>query len=226
LPRLLSRALFVVGAVIAGTAVAWLLSTATASADTVPVPPIGNVLGTVTSIDVPAVPAVPSVPAIPAVPKVAGDLGKAVARLSERLPGRAVDVPAPPDVAPAPETPPAHAGRSATHARKPAPVHVSHGTMPTPTAVVPDRSPATVTPVSAPARPPVPARPMPRPVPGSLPAAPLGSGGVGSSGTGGSTPADTTGTSRVSAPGVLRVVPPTAPIGVVTPGRQPGITPD
>lgn len=215
---MLSRVLFVVGAAIAGTAAAWLLSTATASADELPVPPIGTVVDSVTSIRVPA--------AVPSVPKIAGELDRAVTQLGDRLPGRPVVVPAPATPPKAPATAPARTSRPSAHVDTRPPVR----TRPAPAAGrAPSASvltPAHVAATPAPAFPVLPARSVP-PQPSAPTNVPAGGGdGAGSPGTGGITPVDATGTAPVPALDAVRVVPVTTPTGRLTPGKQPGITPD
>lgn len=219
LPRLLSRVLFVVGAAIAGTAAAWLLSTATASADELPVPPVGTGVDCVMSVGVPAARVVPSVG------KVAGDLDLAVAQVGDRLPDRTVVGPAPTAPPRASATAPARTGRRSSHTAIRSAMRTR--LVPAPatgrasSARVPARAHVAVTP--APARP-VPPRPS---VPTTVPSPPAGSGdGAGSPGTGGITPVDATGAAPAPALDAVHVMPVTTPTGRLTLGKQPGITPD
>jgi hypothetical protein len=59
-----------------------------------------------------------------------------------------------------------------------------------------------------------------------VPAAPGGSGGAGAPGAGGLGLVDGAGSFPVPALDLVRVVPVTVPLGQVSVGKQPGITPD
>jgi hypothetical protein len=240
--RLLTRVLFVIGGTVAATALGWLISSATASAATVPglnIPgthanPTGAVTGVLTSLTLPAAPAptVPAVPKLPAPPAgtasmsgVAGALRTAVGRLS-------VDRAAPvaPLIAQPPTSTSAPAGQSGP-ASGPAP------TRPLPTvatvAPAPAGSAAVVESLSrqvtGPVLPAAPHPTAPNPVPWSpvtVPAAPSGGTVGGTTGAGGLGLVDTSGTFPVPGLDVVRVIPVTVPLGRVTTGKQPGITPD
>ncbi|HYS36256.1 MAG TPA: hypothetical protein VEO01_11550 [Pseudonocardiaceae bacterium] len=236
--RLLTRVLFVLGGTVAVTALGWLISSTTASAATLPdlnVPgthanPAGGVTGVLTSLTLPAAPT-PTVPKLPASPAgtasmsgVAGELRTAVGRLS-------VDraVPVAPLIAQPPTSTSAPAGQSGS-VSGPAPARP----LPTVTTLAPaPAGPATVVEslspqVTGPVLPAAPHPATPNPVPWSpitVPAAPGGSVG-GATGAGGLGLVDTSGTFPVPGLDVVRVIPVTVPLGRVTTGKQPGITPD
>jgi hypothetical protein len=237
--RLLTRVLFVLGGTVAVTALGWLISSATASAATLPdlnVPgthagPAAPVTGLLDKITLPAAPAstVPKLPPPPAaeMSRVAGALRSAVSQLGSRVPA----VPVTPLAARPPTSLSAPAGRSGS-------VSGSAPARPLPTvttaAPAPAGSATVVRSLSRQAGGPVPPaapRPgptMPNPAPWSpvtVPAAPGGSVG-GATGAGGLGLVDTSGTFPVPGLDILRVVPVTVPLGRVTAGKQPGITPD
>jgi hypothetical protein len=243
--RLLTRVLFVIGGTVAATALGWLISSATASAATLPdthAGPVAPVTGLLDKITLPAAPAatVPNLPAGPAsaVPKlpappaaemsrVAGALRTAVSQLGSRVPA----VPVTPLAARPPTSPSAPVGRSGS-VSGPAPARpLSTATTVTPIAsssatVVRSLSRQAGGPVPPPAPRPVPTVPNPAPwSPVTVPAAPGGSVG-GATGAGGLGLVDTSGTFPVPGLDVVRVVPVTVPLGRVTTGKQPGITPD
>jgi hypothetical protein len=254
LPRLLSRALFVLGGAVAATVIGWLLSTGTASADTLPVMPAPPSVDTttvlhsasdaLTSVAAPATVTAPARSGVPAgslpplagadgVRNVTGALSGAVRQLGDHVPVDRTVVVAPltalPSTATTVSTP---AGRSG-----PAGGHTSLRTLPVPAAVTtPPASSGPVVAQRSQVRPPAgrlvrapghlpvpPSAPTPW-SPVSVPAAP--SGGVGATGLGELGFADQSGTFAVPGPDAVRVVPVTAPLGQVTAGRQPGITPD
>lgn len=251
LPRLLSRVLFVLGGAVAVTAVGWLLSSATASADTLPVTPppavgasvLGSASDALTAVgvppgsgDMPAVPTAPSalpLPGADGVRNVAGAIGHAVRQLGDHVPVDRTVVVAPltglPSTPATKSTPTGQSGPAGgqTSART-LPVRAALTTAPAPSGpVVAQRS--VVRPpagLAFPTRPKPPVRPSsPTPwTPVSVPAAP--SGGTGATGPGGLGLVDQSGTLPVPDLDVVRVVPVTAPLGQVPSGRQPGITPD
>ena len=235
--RLLTRVLFVLGGTVAATALGWLISSATASAATLPdlnVPgthaaPAAPVTGLLDGITLPAGPAstMPKLPPPPSAAGVAGELRTAVSQLGSRVPVRALPV-APLTAQPStsPSTP---AGQSGP-VSGPAPAR----SLPTVTTVAPvPAAPAVVRSLvrqAAALVPPVPQQipTMPNPVPWSpvtVPAAPGGSVG-GATGAGGLGLVDTSGTFPVPGLDIVRVIPVTVPLGRVTAGKQPGITPD
>ncbi|HEY0805499.1 MAG TPA: hypothetical protein VGD84_10550, partial [Pseudonocardiaceae bacterium] len=119
--RLVTRTLFVLGGTVAATAVGWLISSASASADTLPdltVPGthadqattphavIDSVSGVLGAVGMPAA----QVPALPPPPAVAGALSGAVTRLGDHVPlGRDILV-TPPATMPAPLPPTGQSG--------------------------------------------------------------------------------------------------------------------
>jgi hypothetical protein len=234
--RLLTRVLFVLGAAVAATALGWLISSATASAATLPdlnVPGThaAPVTGLLDEITLPAAPAstMPKLPPPPSAAGVAGELRTAVSQLGSRVPvARAVPV-APLTVQPS-TSPSAPVDQSG-----PVSGPAAAGSLPTVATVVPvPAGPATVVrslsrPAAAlvpPAPQPIPTMPNPAPwSPVTVPAAPGGSVG-GATGTGGLGLVDTSGTFPVPGLDVVRVIPVTVPLGRVTAGKQPGITPD
>jgi hypothetical protein len=237
--RLLTRVLFVLGGTVAATALGWLISSATASAATLPdlnVPgthagPVAPVTGLLDKITLPAAPAstMPKLPTPPAAAMsgVAGELRTAVSQLGSRVPA----VPVTPLAARPPTSPSAPVGRS--------------GPVSAPAPIRPQTTATTVAPIASssatvvrslprqaggqvlPATPrPVPTVPNPAPwSPVTVPAAPGGSVG-GATGAGGLGLVDTSGAFPVPGLDVVRVVPVTVPLGRVTTGKQPGITPD
>jgi hypothetical protein len=234
--RLLTRVLFVLGAAVAATALGWLISSATASAATLPdlnVPGThaAPVTGLLDEITLPAAPAstMPKLPPPPSAAGVAGELRTAVSQLGSRVPvARAVPV-APLTVQPS-TSPSAPVDQSG-----PVSGPAAAGSLPTVATVVPvPAGPATVVrslsrPAAAlvpPAPQPIPTMPNPAPwSPVTVPAAPGGSVG-GATGTGGLGLVDTSGTFPVPGLDIVRVIPVTVPLGRVTAGKQPGITPD
>jgi hypothetical protein len=239
--RLLTRVLFVIGGTVAATALGWLISSATASAATFPglnVPgthanPTGAVTGVLTSLTLPATPAptVPTVPKLPPPPAgtpsmsgVAGALRTAVGRLS-------IDRAAPvaPLIAQPPTSTSAPAGQSGPASgpapSRPLPTMASGAPAPAGPARVVESLSRQVTGSVLPAAP-HPTTPNPVPwSPVTVPATPGGSVG-GATGTGGLGLVDTSGTFPVPGLDVVRVIPVTVPLGRVTTGKQPGITPD
>jgi hypothetical protein len=242
LPRLLWRALFVLGGAVLATVAAWLISSASASADTLPVPP-ATVVDTVanaasdalTSVTAPAKAAVPPPAALPSqaaggVGRVTGALRTAVSQLGDHVPTKSVVVPA---LAAQPSTPTAvstQAGRT-QHRSLPRQAAAT-GMAPASTGAVPvqrskGRSRAGAAPVAVPAVPVLPVLPVPTPwSPVTVPTAPSGSGGAGAPGGAGIGLVDQTGAYPVPGLDLVQVVPVTSPLGRVTSGRQPGITPD
>lgn len=244
-PRLLCRALFVAGGAVLATAAAWLISSAAASAATLPGPP-ATVLDSVAHGAAAAVAPIvhPAAVAPPAalpgqaaggVRGVTGALRTAVNQLGDHVPTKNVAVPAPA----ARPTTPSDASIPADRST-PARDRVAHHELPTAAATgtaparagfmlvrrLSDRSRTGVTPTTVPTVP-APVLPVPTPwSPVTVPGAPGGSGGAGAPGTGGLGLIDQTGTHAVPGLDVVRVVPVTAPLGRVTAGRQPGITPD
>lgn len=245
LPRLACRALLVLGGAVLATAAGWLISTASASAATLPGLPANPVAGTVravhqttaalsaTAVSVAHTQSAPLPHTPDGVRKVTAALSGAVGRLGAHMPAKPVPVPVPPtaSTAPAghhvaPATHPATASRvSPTHHvatrstpaahAHPAPVRHAH--------VAPS---GRVAHPAAPARPVLPGLPAPGPwSPVTVPAP--GSGGAGATGTGGGLGfADHTGALPVAAPLAERSAPLTGPVVLGTPGRQPGTTPD
>jgi hypothetical protein len=237
--RLLTRVLFVLGGTVAATALGWLISSATASAATLPdlnVPgthaaSVAPVTGLLDGITLPAGPAstMPKLPPPPSAAGVAGELRTAVSQLGSRVPvARAV--PVAPLTAQPPTSLSAPAGQSGP-VSGPAPAR----SLPTVTTVAPvPAAPATVVrspsyqaaALVPPVPQPIPTMPNPAPwSPVTVPAAPGGSVG-GSTGTGGLGLVDTSGTFPVPGLDIVRVIPVTVPLGRVTAGKQPGITPD
>ncbi|HEX3651063.1 MAG TPA: hypothetical protein VHV49_21775 [Pseudonocardiaceae bacterium] len=229
--RLLCRVLVVVGGAVATTVAAWLISSASASADTLPTQPTDPVTAAVghplSAVGVPETVATPSVPvALRHTPAqvaahVTSALRGAVGQLGHHVPNP-VSVPVP--TSRPTSTAPTHAVRRG-HTRHvapriavphhSAPVHVvSHHTY-TPPAVVPSHRPAT----PAKHRPTTPWNPVPAPVP------PAGSG-VGAPGTGGLVPAAESAVPAVPGLGLVAVVPASTPLGSASAGRRPGSTPD
>lgn len=243
LPRLLSRALLVLGGAVLATAAGWLISTASASAATLPGLPTNPVADTVRatvhqttaalSATADSVARSKSAP-LPHTPdgvrKVTGALSGAVGRLGAHVPVKPVSVPALPTapaghhVAPAPHS--ATASRAvptphlAVRSKPAAPAH------PAPVRRAPAAPSVHVAQPTAPARPVLPGLPAPNPwSPVTVPAP--SSGGAGATGAGGGLGfADHTGALPVPALHVERIAPLTAPAGLDTPGRQPGTTPD
>jgi hypothetical protein len=233
--RLLIRVLFVLGGTVAATALGWLISSATASAATLPdlnVPgthsaPVTGLLDEITLPAGPASTTMPKLPPSPTAAGVAGELRTAVSQLGSRV--RAV--PVAPLTAQPPTSPSAPAGRSGP-VSGPAPAR----SLPTVTTVAPvltgpatvvrslSRQAAALVPPAAPQ--PIPMMPNPAPwSPVTVPAAPGGSVG-GATGAGGLGLVDTSGTFPVAGLDIVRVIPVTVPLGRVTAGKQPGITPD
>ncbi|HEY3608938.1 MAG TPA: hypothetical protein VGL06_15660 [Pseudonocardiaceae bacterium] len=248
--RLLTRVLFVLGGTVAATALGWLISSATASAASLPdlnVPgthagPVAPVTGLLDRITLPAgpVPTVPNLPAGPtsAVPKlpappaaemsrVAGALRTAVGQLGSRVPA----VPVTPLAARPPTSSSAPVGRSGAISgpapTRPLPAVTIVTAVPAGSATVVRSLPRQAAGQVPPAAPrPVPTVPNPAPwSPVTVPAAPGGSVG-GATGAGGLGLVDTSGTFPVPGLDIVRVVPVTVPLGRVTTGKQPGITPD
>lgn len=300
MPRLLSRTLFVLGGAVATTAAAWLISSASASADTMPTAPAagpltgtvsgtasdvtsgahsGPVSGTLTSVGVPAgsgeVPALPHTPALPStsalpsptalphtpalpgastlpgaltlpanhdpadgVSGVTGELRSAVSQIGTHVPvDRGVSVaplpawpstPAPVSTSTGRSGPvdgPAVAGARRVVTAVVAPL-VKAGSAAAVRHVV-ERSTARPVHPAAPVAPSAPTAPSPTPwSPVTMPAAPGGGGLGGAPGSGGVGMIDQSGAPQVPGIDVIRVVPVTAPLGRVTAGKQPGITPD
>ena len=236
--RLVARILFVLGGTIAATAVGWLISSAAASADTLPnltvpgtyaAPVSSTVTGVLTAVDVPT---------IPPPPAVTGALSGAVTQLGSRVPvGRDMPVtplavtPATPTLVPPPA--PGTAGQSGpaigqAAARPMTTVTTVAPIPPGPATVVrsvPQRFAGALAPPAVPPRvPSAPGTPVPW-SPVTVPAAPGGTVGGAAGGTGIGI-ADVAGTLPVPGIGVVRAVPVTVPPGRVTAGKQPGITPD
>jgi hypothetical protein len=234
--RLLCRVLVVVGGAVVATVAAWLISSATASADPLPPPadPVAAVVGhTLGAVGVPETVATPTVPVelrhaptqvAARVRGVTSALRTTVGQLGHQVPP-VVDVPTTPTRPATPARPVRltqhHDVRHATTtpvaaAHRPAPVAVARQ--------VPHVRPVAVTPAHHPAAPstPRPAAPW-SPVP--APAAPSGSG-VGAPGAGGLAPADDSGAPSVPGLDLIRVVPASTPFGRASAGRGPGSTPD
>jgi hypothetical protein len=225
--RLVTRTLFVLGGTIAATAVGWLISSASASADTLPdlsvpgthadsAPVSGAVTGAVSGV-LGAVGM--SADHVPAPSSVIGALHLPVIR----------DIPVTPLVPPAPVSP----QLTKTGPSGPPIGLAAASPMPTVTTVasIPP-GPATVVrsvahqvtvlvPTSLPLQ--VPNTPQPC-APVTVPGAPGGI--VGASGSGGLGMVDTSGALPVPDTDTARVIPATRPLGRVTAGKQPGITPD
>lgn len=232
--RLVARILFVLGGAIVATAVGWLISSATASADTLPdltvpgthaAPVASTVTGVLTAVDVPT---------IPPPPAVTGALSGAVTQLGAPVTAAGRDIPVTPLAAtPAkptqvPPPAPGTAGQSG-----PAIGQAAARPMTTVTTVAPiPPGPATVVRsvpravgavgVLAPPVVPMPAAPW---SPGTVPAAPGGTVGGAPGGTGIGV-ADAAGRLPVPGVGVVRVAPTNVPQGNGTAGKQPGSTPD
>lgn len=219
------RVLFVLGGAVAATAIGWLISSATASADTLPVPPVAPVVDVLASAGVPAKPADLPI-ALP------DTVTRTLRQIGDHVPvDPAVVAPALTALSPAPVSTPAPGGQSTpaggrTHAR----------TLPGPAAVTARPTPSGPAVARHVARPPAGhLLPIPRPVPtaptsptpwppAGVPAAP--SGGLGSTGPGGVGFADAQGTPLLPRGDVVRVVPATAAPRHPSAGRQPGSTPD
>ncbi|HVV22323.1 MAG TPA: hypothetical protein VHF06_23010 [Pseudonocardiaceae bacterium] len=248
MPRLLSRVLFVLGGAVAATVIGWLLSTATASAGTLPVTPppsvgtavlhstsdaLGSVAPQPKTTVPPASAPLPTLGGTDGVRDVTGALSRAVTQLGDHVPVDRTVVVAPltalPSTPTTVSTPAGQSGPAGGHASTRAlSVPAAATTPPAPSGSVvaqrfdvrPPAGPTPSAPRHVPARPSVPT-PWP---PAGVPTAP--SGGIGATSIGELGFADQTGTFAVPCPGVVRVVPVTAPLGQVTAGRQPGITPD
>lgn len=236
--RPLFRVLIVLGGAVAATAVGWLISSATAGADTLPAAPppvLGAALGSVGTPTESTVPASATTAALALPDGVRGvtrALGSAVRQLGDHVPVDRTVVVAPLTVLPSTKAPVStHAGQSG-----PAGGSTSARALPA-TAAVPQPAPigsgtAQRTQVQPPAGPRSPARPGTPAVPAApvpfgpvtVPAAPTG--GVGSAGVGGIGFADHSGTFLVPRLDSDRVAPTTDAHGHGTTGRQPGITPD
>lgn len=242
--RLLTRVLVILGGTVAATALGWLISSATASAATLPdlnlpgthANPAAPVTSALTSLTLPAGPA-PTVPKLPSPPAgtasmsgVAGELRTAMSRLGSRIP---VDraLPVTPLTAQPPASLSAPAGRSGPvsgpAAARPLTAVTTVAPVPAGSATVVRFLSRQVTGLVSPAAPrPVPSMPNPAPwSPVTVPAAPGGSVG-GATGAGGLGLVDTSGTFPVPGLDVVRAIPVTVPLGRVTAGKQPGITPD
>lgn len=244
--RLVTRALVVLGGTVAATAVGWLISSATASADTLPdlsVPgshadPAPGTAGITDMLDVVGVPAaVPVIPPPPAVAGAAGAVSGAVTRLRSRVPvGR--ELPVTPLAAlsvPPPQVPPPAPAAASQSGPTIGPAAARPITAATAVAPIPPGPATAVRPVAHASGAPAPAMPVlvttPAPVapapwsPVTLPVAPAGSVG---SATGGAGPGLADGSGVLPVPGLdaVRVLPVTAPPGRITAGKQPGITPD
>jgi len=238
--RLVTRTLLVLGGTVAATAVGWLISSATASADTLPdlavpgthadpAPVSTTVTGMLDAVRVPAI----SPP-----PAVAGALRGAVTQLGNHVPvGR--DIPVTPLAAwsvPSPQAPrtvPAAASQSGPaigSAARPITAETTVAPIPPGPATVvqrygvthadpgPSAVPAFLT-LPAPGSPPAPWSPM------TVPAAPAGSVGNAPGGAGLGL-ADASGVLPVPGLDVMRALPVTARPGQATAGKQPGISPD
>jgi hypothetical protein len=236
---LLSRALWVLGGTVAATATAWLITSASASADTLPTlpgdgDPVALVSGTVTPVGLPGALPLPADPgqAAARVRNVTGELRTAVGRLGGH-PRVAKGVAASPlTVLPsAPTVVSVPVGQSG-----PATGQTPDRELPTPAATIgtphpvghamarrsgarPSTTPHTHSP--APSAPTSPASWTPV----SVPTAPA-SGGTGAAGPGGLGLIDTTTAFPVPGMDLVRAVPVTTPLGAGTVGRQPGSTPD
>jgi hypothetical protein len=238
LPRLLCRALLVLGGALGASVIGWLITSATASADTLPVPPVASVVDMVTQAGAPAKPAgLPATTAPLALPAagmagVTGALGGAVRQLGDHV---RMDrtVAAPTLAAPASTTAvmSTSAGQSG-----PAGGRIHPRTLPGPAAVTTPPTPSgTVAPrhsvrppadLRFPALPTIPTRPT-APVPWSpvsVPATP--NGGAGMAGASGLGFVDANGAPPAPRLDLVRVVPVTTAPRQLTAGRQPGITPD
>ncbi|HEX5114741.1 MAG TPA: hypothetical protein VFW65_06040 [Pseudonocardiaceae bacterium] len=229
--RWLCRVLVVVGGAVVAAAAAWLFSSATASADTLPQPtdPVATVVGhTLSAVGAPETVATPTVPVAlrhaptqVAVPLrgVTSALGKAVGQLGHHVPP-VVSVPTAP-IRPTAAPPPV---RSTVHHdvhRATVPVAAPH--RPVAVTVTHDR-PAAPAPVRRPVTPSTP-RPAAPWSPMPAPTAPSGSG-VGAPGAGGLAPAEYAGAPVVPGLDLIRVVPASTPFGRASAGRGPGSTPD
>jgi hypothetical protein len=231
--RLLCRVLVVVGGAVVATVAAWLISSATASADPLPQPAdpvavVGHPLG---AVGVPETVATPTVPVelrhtptrvAARVRGVTSALRTTVGEVGHQVP----PVVGVPTVPARPATPARPVRRTPHH-------DVHHATTPVaahrPAAVavarqVPHFRPVAATPVHHPAAPstPRPAAPW-SPVP--APGAPSGSG-AGAPGAGGLAPVDDFGAPSVPGLDLIRVVPASTPFGRASAGRGPGSTPD
>jgi hypothetical protein len=245
----LSRVLFVLGGAVATTATAWLITSATAAADTPPDPSSGPVAGALTSAqaglsgvdlsnaDRAGTPAVLSLPGDPGqtaarVRTVTRELRTAVSGLGHVPVDRTRAVPPPTGSPSAPMAVSTRAGRSGSaHGRSPdhtppavaaatsRPVPAGHpvarrsGDRPSPAGPATSKRTVVPSPASAPW------------TPVTVPTAPTG-GGAGAPGAGGLGLVDHSGVCPAPALDPVRVVPVTTPLGTVTSGRQPGITPD
>lgn len=245
---MLSRVLFVLGGAVATTATAWLITSATASADTPPDIP-GGALGVVSDALTPAGPGMSGLSTMdtPAVLSLPGDPGRTAARVRTvthelRTAVGSLDTHRPVVRTGATAPPP---GSPSTSRTTPTPTRrsgPSAGRTPDRTSAVD----AATTSRPAPASHPVAPRSGHRPstdgpassthgvgsspvsvpwTPGTVPTAPTG-GGAGVPGAGGLGLVDHSGFLPAPAFDLVRVVPVTSSLGTVTSGRQPGITPD
>ena len=233
--RLVARILFVLGGAIVATAVGWLISSATASADTLPdltvpgthaAPVASTVTGVLTAVDVPT---------IPPPPAVTGALSGAVTQLGTRVAaGRTMPVtplaatPAKPTQVPPPA--PGTAGQSGPEigqaAARPMTTVTTVAPIPPGPATVVRSVPRAVGALAPPVAPlPVPGAPGTPWSPVTVPAAPGGTVGSAPGGAGIGV-ADAAGRLPVPGIGVVRVAPVTVPQGNGIAGKQPGSTPD
>ncbi len=236
--RLLTRVLIVLGGTVAATALGWLISSATASAATLP---DLNLPGTHAGPAAPIVGAVSGVLTLPAGPastmpqlsppagtaSIAGELRTAVRQLGSRVPA----VPGTPLTAQPPTSSSAPAGRSGfvSGAAPARPLSTETTVAPVPAgsaAVVRSLSDQVSGLILTAAPQPGPSVPNPAPwSPVTVPATPGGNVG-GATGAGGLGLVDTSGAFPVPGLDIVRVIPVPVPLGRVTAGKQPGITPD
>lgn len=241
--RLVTRTLLVLGGTVAATVVGWLISSATASADTLPdlavpgthagpAPVSATVTGMLDAV---------GVPAIPPPPTVAGALRGAVTQIGDQVPvGRDLSVTplaawsaTPPHPSPGPVPAAASQSGPAIGSATARPITAETTVAPIPpgpATVVRPVTHAGPVPLAVPASlaPPAPGSPVaPAPwSPVTVPAAPVG-GSVGNApGGAGLGLAEASGVLPVPGLDVVRVLPVTARPGQVTAGKQPGITPD
>ena len=238
--RLAVRALLVLGGAVAATVIGWLVTSATASADILPVPPVASVVDTLTATAGPVKPAdLPARPDLPATPitlsdgvrGVTGALKGAVRQLGDPAPvDRTVVAPALTALSPTTPMSSATAGQSGSAGgRTPAtPLPGSAATAPAPAPSGTATARHTVRPPagrSTPASPTVAAVPTP-PAPWPPAGPPSAPGGTAAPGAGGIGLVDTTGTVPAATNATVRFRSAAARPRQLLTRRQPGITPD